>query len=119
MRWRCRACLEELRMKSAARFAVACLGLYVLQGWAAEPTILVDQVGYERQAGKKGIVSGDAGQALQDFQVIATRNGKPIYSGTLLDTGTVDKWGSQHYWRADFSSIHAPGRYVLALKGRG
>ena len=65
-------------MKSAARFAVACLGLYVLQGWAAEPTILVDQVGYERQAGKQAIVSADAGQALQDFQVIDTRNGRAL-----------------------------------------
>ena len=106
-------------MKPAVRFAVACLGLYTLHGFAAEPAILVDQVGYERQAAKLAIVSADAGQSLHDFQVIDAGSGKPVFSGTLRDTGTVGKWGSQHYWRADFSSFKTPGRYALELKSHG
>ncbi|GLQ93298.1 glycoside hydrolase family 9 protein [Dyella acidisoli] len=106
-------------MKSVAQWVVACLGFYVLQGWAAAPTILVDQVGYERQAAKQAIVSADTGQSLRDFQVIDASSGKPVYSGTLQDTGPVSKWGSQQYWRADFSSVKTPGRYVLELKDHG
>ncbi|HUA81868.1 MAG TPA: glycoside hydrolase family 9 protein [Dyella sp.] len=106
-------------MKSVVRCAVACLGLYALQGWAAEPTILVDQVGYELQAPKQAIVSAAPDQSLHDFQIIDTRTGKPVYSGTLQDQGPVDKWGKQHYWRADFSSVKAQGRYYLALQERG
>ena len=103
-------------MKSVAQCVVACLGLYVLQGWAATPIILIDHVGYERQASKQAIVSTDPGQVLHDFQVIDATTGKAVYSGTLLDTGPINKWGSQHYWRADFSSVKTPGRYILALR---
>jgi hypothetical protein len=106
-------------MRSVVRLVAACLGLCALQAWANEPKILVDQVGYERQADKQAIVSADAGQALHGFQVIDADTGKPVYSGTLLDTGTIDKWGAQHYWRADFSSVKTPGRYALELEGRG
>ena len=103
-------------MKFVMQCVVACMGLYALQGWAAEPTILVDQVGYERQAAKQAIVSADAGQSLHNFQVIDTSTGKPVYSGTLQDTGSIYNWGKQHYWRADFSSLKTPGRYVLQMK---
>lgn len=106
-------------MQSVVRLVAACLGLCALQTWANEPKILVDQVGYERQADKQAIVSADAGQALHGFQVFDTRTGKPVYSGTLLDTGPVNKWGAQHYWRADFSSAKTPGRYALELEDRG
>lgn len=103
-------------MRSVVWLIVACLGLCVPPAQAVEPTILVDQVGYERQADKQAIVAADAKHALHDFQVIDTSTGKPVYSGTLLDTGSVDKWGMQHYWRADFSSVKTPGRYALELK---
>lgn len=105
-------------MQSAVRLVAACLGLCALQTWASEPKILVDQVGYERQADKQAIVSADAGQALHRFQVIDTSTGKPVYSGTLLDTGPVNQWGAQHYWCADFSSVKTPGRYALELEDR-
>jgi hypothetical protein len=103
-------------MKFAARFVTACLAFCTWHAWAAQPTILVDQVGYERQAHKQAIVSADVGQALHDFEVIDTRTGQEVYTGTLQDTGTVDKWGAQHYWRADFSPVKAAGRYLIELK---
>lgn len=102
-------------MNFAVRFVVACLGLHALHGLAAEPTILVDQVGYDLLANKQAIISADAGQSLHEFRIIDASNGKPVFSGTLLDTGTIDKWGGQHYWRADFSSVKTSGRYVLEL----
>ena len=105
-------------MKRGALFVLACLGACTWRVWAGEATILVDQVGYERQAPKQAIVSADAGQLLHSFRVIDTGTGKTVYVGTLQDTGPVQKWGSQHYWRADFSSVKAPGRYVLALTDR-
>lgn len=103
-------------MKSVARLFLTCLASCVLKVGAATPTILVDQVGYDRAAEKQAIISADAGQSLHDFQVIDTRTGKPVYGGSLQDTGAVHNWGKQHYWRADFSSLKAPGRYVLQLK---
>lgn len=106
-------------MKFAAQCALVCLGMYAAQGWSAEPKILVDQVGYDLQAGKPAVVSADAGQSLHDFQVIDADTGKPMFSGALKDTGTVAKWGAQHYWRADFSSLKTAGRYYLALKDGG
>jgi len=105
-------------MKRVVRLFAASLGLCVLRAWANEPTILVDQVGYERTADKQAIISVDAGQSLHDFQIVDTSLGKPVYSGTLRDMGSVYNWGKQHYWRADFSSLKTPGRYVLELKDR-
>jgi hypothetical protein len=111
----CRGC----RMKLAVQWVVICLGLSVAQAWAAEPAVLVDQVGYDQQASKQAVVSADATQSLHDFQVIDASDGKPVFSGTLQDTGPVAKWGGQHYWRADFSGLKTPGRYYVALKGQG
>jgi hypothetical protein len=103
-------------MKSVVLAVATCLGLCAWQARAVEPTVLVDQVGYERQADKQAIISAVPGQALHDFQVIDTSTGKPVYTGTLQDTGPVYHWGKQHYWRADFSALKTPGRYVLQLK---
>jgi hypothetical protein len=106
-------------MKVALRCAVAGLGLWVLQAQATDPKVLVDQVGYDLQAAKQALVSADANQPLHDFQVVDADTGKPVLSGHLQDTGTVAKWGGQHYWRADFSSLKTPGRYYLTLKDNG
>jgi hypothetical protein len=106
-------------MKVALRCAVVSLGLWVLQAQATDTTVLVDQVGYDLQAAKQALVSTDANQSLHDFQVIDANTGKPVLSGHLQDTGPVAKWGGQHYWRADFSSLKTPGRYYLELKEDG
>lgn len=106
-------------MKFAVQLAVACVGLYAIQAWATEPKVLVDQVGYEQQAPKQAVISADATKHLQDFSVIDASDGKPVLSGALQDTGTVAKWGGQHYWRADFSALKTPGRYYLELHDGG
>ncbi|RDS82117.1 glycoside hydrolase [Dyella monticola] len=106
-------------MKLAMQCMLVCLGWYVAQGWAAEPKVLVDQVGYELQASKQAVISADAGQSLHAFDVIDASTDKPVLSGTLTDTGPVAKWGGQHYWRADFSALKTPGRYYLELKDHG
>ena len=106
-------------MKLAVQCVVVCLGWCVGQAWATEPTVLVDQVGYELRAAKQAVISADAGQSLRDFQVVDASDGKPVFSGTLQDTGTIAKWGAQHYWRADFSGLKAPGRYYVELKDKG
>ncbi|GLQ99958.1 glycoside hydrolase family 9 protein [Dyella mobilis] len=103
-------------MKTLLRGVALGLGMWALQAQAAVPKVLVDQVGYDLQATKQALVAADAGQSLGDFQVIDTNTDKPVLSGHLQDTGSVAKWGGQHYWRADFSSLKTPGRYVVALK---
>ena len=106
-------------MKLVLRCAVMGLGLCVLQAQATDPKVLVDQVGYDLQASKQAVVSADASQLLHDFQVIDASDNKPVFSGTLQDTGPVAKWSDQHYWRADFSSLKTPGRYYLQLQDHG
>jgi hypothetical protein len=106
-------------MKFVVQCVLASLALLALQGWASEPKVLVDQVGYELQAGKQAIVSADATQSLHTFQVVDASDDKPVLTGTLQDTGPVAKWGSQHYWRADFSALKTPGRYYLELSNQG
>ncbi|GLQ47338.1 hypothetical protein GCM10007862_23890 [Dyella lipolytica] len=106
-------------MKSLVPFVLACLSLCTVNGWAAEPKVLVDQVGYELQASKQAIVSADAAQSLHDFQVVDASDNKPVLTGTLQDTGPVAKWGAQRYWRADFSTLKKPGRYYLTLQDHG
>ncbi|GAB2590563.1 glycoside hydrolase family 9 protein [Dyella jejuensis] len=106
-------------MKFAVQCVLACLGFGVVQGWAAETKVLVDQVGYDIQATKQAVVSADATQPLHGFEVIDASTGKPVFSGTLHDTGPVAKWSSQHYWHADFSSVKTPGRYYLTLDEHG
>jgi hypothetical protein len=106
-------------MKFVVQCVLASLALLALQGWASEPKVLVDQVGYELQAGKQAIVSADATQSLHTFQVVDASDDKPVFTGTLQDTGPVAKWGSQHYWRADFSALKTPGRYYLELSDQG
>lgn len=106
-------------MKSAVPLVLACLSLYLAKGWAAEPKVLVDQVGYELQASKQAVVAAYATQSLRDFQVIDASDNKPVLTGKLQDTGPVAKWGAEHYWRADFSALKKPGRYYLTLQDHG
>jgi hypothetical protein len=105
-------------MKMVLRCVVAGLGMWLLQAQATDPKVLVDQVGYDLQATKQALVSADTPSFPHDFQVIDADTGKPVLSGQLKDTGPVAKWGSQHYWRADFSSLKTPGRYYLQLKDK-
>ncbi|HTV83861.1 MAG TPA: glycoside hydrolase family 9 protein [Dyella sp.] len=102
-------------MKFLAQCVLASFALLALNAWAGEPKVLVDQVGYELNAGKQAIVEADAGQALHALDVIDADDGKPVLTALLQDTGPVAKWGSQHYWRADFSALKKPGRYYLRL----
>jgi hypothetical protein len=103
-------------MKLAVRCIAAGLVMVGLHAQAAEPRLLVDQVGYELTATKQAIVSADAAQSLHEFQVVDASDDKPVLTGTLQDTGPVAKWGGQHYWRADFSALKIPGRYYLQLR---
>ena len=103
-------------MKPVLRLFVAVIGMYALQAMAATADILVNQVGYELQAPKVAVVAAEPTQTLHEFSVIDASNGRTVLSAVLRDTGTVAKWNTQHYWRADFSALKTPGRYYLQLR---
>lgn len=102
-------------MKVVTHGFLMVLGMWALQSRAADPKVLVDQVGYDSQTAKVALISADAKQSLHGFQVVDANTGKPVFTGQVQGTGSVAKWGEQHYWRADFSSLKTQGRYYLEL----
>ncbi|WP_430392224.1 glycoside hydrolase family 9 protein [Dyella sp. 20L07] len=91
-----------------------CLGLCVWQAKAGVSTVLVDQVGYDLHAAKQALVAGADDSPPQTFRVMAA-DGKPVLTGRLVDGGSVARWGTTHYWIADFSKLNVPGRYYLQV----
>ena len=111
------------------RWAVAGAGLLTAVLGAAEalpaqetPQIIVDQFGYRPDADKmavfadpvKGQNSANRYSPGETFEVRSTA-GKTVFSGKLQQwkNGQVDEISGDRVWRADFSQVQTPGRYVL------
>ena len=75
--------------------------------------VLVDQVGYETTAMKVALISDADGSAPAQFTLIDDATGKVVFSGVSTAAGQVNHWADRIYWKADFSSFHTPGHYVL------
>jgi hypothetical protein len=80
---------------------------------SAQVRVLVDQVGYETTAPKVALISGTESDDPVQFTLLDDATGKVVFSGKTEPAGHVNRWGDQNYWKADFSSFHAPGHYIL------
>ena len=75
--------------------------------------VLVDQVGYESQAPKQGLVLGSDQDHPSRFSLVDSDSGRTVLAGELKASGKVYGWGGRLFWTADFSSWKKPGHYVL------
>jgi hypothetical protein len=81
--------------------------------------VLVDQVGYELQAPKQGLVVGSAQDHPRTFSLIDSDSGKTVFEGELKPSSEVYDWGGRVFWTADFSSWKNAGHYVLQAHSDG
>ncbi|NLN62533.1 MAG: hypothetical protein GX146_06595 [Myxococcales bacterium] len=78
--------------------------------------ILINHVGYAPHAPKRAILKCTEGETPQAFAIVCHDTGKEVFQGTPQSNGTVDRWKNWHFWTVDFSSLTAPGRYVVVAK---
>ncbi len=87
------------------------------------PHILVDQFGYLPQLSKRAVIRDpqvgfDAGRSFQPstrYAVIDLRTRRAVFEGrpVIWNGGKIDKASGDRVWHFDFSSVRAPGRYVV------
>jgi len=81
----------------------------------AQIRVLVDQVGYERLAPKRAIVSGSAADHPTGFALLDAVSGKRLLRGPLTPAGEVRNWGGRRFWTADFSAFREAARVQLRV----
>ncbi len=94
-------------------FLCLCFPMFL---FAQSVKIVTNHVGYEFDGAKKAIIVADGKPAIASFELIDTKDGKQVYSGQPVFSGTVDKWKNWQFWTMDFSSVTAPGTYKLQVK---
>jgi len=95
-------------------FAVSLIGAFG-QICVGQTRVLVDQVGYEAQAPKQGLVVGSAKDHPTKFTLLDSETGQTVFTGDLKASSKVYDWGERIFWTADFSSWKKPGHYVLQV----
>jgi hypothetical protein len=105
----------KLRFLKLAVILSLC-GLAASLGFA-QVRVLVDQVGYETAAPKVALIESTTNAALSGFALVDDATGDTVFTGKVESAGTVDYWGTWHFWKADFSSWHASGEYRLRSVG--
>ena len=85
--------------------------------YAAKPitnaTVLVNQVGYDSRAPKSFVFQTPTNQSCAQvtFHVLDAAK-QSVFAGTAQPAGLL--WGV-NYWTGDFSSVQAPGRFVVEV----
>jgi len=87
------------------------------------PPIMVDQFGYLPALQKVAVIKDpklgfDAGLSFSPgnrYAVVNRATGKVVYTGqpTVWKNGKTDEASGDRIWHFDFSSVRAPGRYVI------
>ena len=90
----------------------------------AEVRILVDHVGYDVAAPMQALVEGSAADAGAMpagalFTVRDASTGRVVLTGPLVAAKPVAHWTGRAFWTADFSALHEPGNYVVAVRTQG
>jgi len=88
---------------------------HAIPGWMAEPVVQVSQVGYHPKQAKQAVIELDARDTRRPPAVVS-RIAPSGALETVLET-VPPEWGRflrSHYLRLDFTSIEAPGTYVVS-----
>lgn len=92
---------------------------------AVSSSIQVNQVGYLPASRKIAFVGNWLGNSgampvnNDDFELIDSKNGKPVYRGKLVNASTSDPWSGNDVYHADFSEIDKSGSYYVRVPGIG
>src|SRR4051812_45136350 len=87
--------------------------LFCQTGAAKEIKILVNHLGYEKDAPKRAVILGHAGDEVSVFKVVSMQNEHEIISDKAVKVGPVDKWKDWVFWTADFSAVKTEGTYLI------
>jgi hypothetical protein len=108
------------------RTIVAAVGFYILSvcgffASAAPVEIFVNQVAYEQNGYKTGIVKTDRPVDHHTrFELVEKGSQKVVFSGILQASQQVKDWSVNNWYAiADFSALKTPGTYRLVVKLAG
>jgi hypothetical protein len=75
--------------------------------------VLTNHIGYEKDASKRAVILGHAGDKVSAFHLIDCATGEPVLSGDAVNVGPVDHWKDWNFWTADFSALTNGGTYLV------
>lgn len=75
--------------------------------------VLINHIGYEKDAPKRAVILGHANDDVSGFQVIDCATEEPMLSGDVVKVGPVDHWKDWYFWTADFSTLTNGGTYLV------
>ena len=101
-------------MRPRLPYAATSFLLFALPALAAPPAIRLDQLGYAPGARKLAIVEGL--DATRPFKVVRADDGRTVLRGQLSAPATWQPADRQAAV-ADFSTVTAPGRYRIEVRG--
>jgi len=83
----------------------------------AQPTIYVNQVGFDTRGPKIAVIGVDHPLAANTtFSLINTENNKTEFTGTIDTPQTIEEWTpGKTYYQADFTPFRKTGKYSLSI----
>jgi hypothetical protein len=82
-------------------------------GFGEEAKVLVNHIGYNPEAAKRGVIQGGEGDEFGGFKVVNARTKEVVFSGSPVAVGPVKKWENWHYWTIDFTPLEKEGTYIV------
>ncbi|MHC0441639.1 glycoside hydrolase family 9 protein [Flavobacterium sp. 3-210] len=83
----------------------------------SEPTIYVNQVGFDPESPKVAIIGFKGNFSNTTFDIIDTKTQKTVFTSTIGKAENVEEWMlDKAYYKADFSSFKKPGNYKITIK---
>lgn len=78
-------------------------------------TILINQLGYDREGTKCAVYQGNPKDRAGRFYV-RTQEGQEVYCGRAEECGNVANWQTGYYWTLDFTGVNTAGVFRIYLE---
>jgi len=82
-------------------------------GYASNPQILTNHLGYETNGAKHAVILGHPGDTVSKCPLKKQPGGQEVISVDAKATGPVQKWRDWNFWTVDFDSFTKEGQYYL------
>lgn len=80
------------------------------------PQVIVNHIGYDSDYTKNAVFQGTKEIKPVSFDVITYADNKPVYTGTPVEAGEVDRWHTGYYWTMRFDEFKDEGKYYIVMK---